>query len=286
MQPSYDDLHLFTETVIHGGISAAAAANGLQRSKVSRRLQELERALGSSLLIRTTRTIELTEQGQRLFELVNQPYQQLQQGLSVMREHQSEQGGVVRIAIPAALISSIAIGQVIRTFSSQYPQVQLQVESRQQSVDLKRERFDLQLLPSVTKVADDSYVQFSILAYRSKFVASAQYLEKHAPITSLEDLNHHRLFTNRYGAELLDDSLTIALRSDDLNVVRNMAIDGSGVAFIPEVHANLGIAQRQLVEVLNDTVMPRQHLTLIYPSALFLPKKVKALIELFRQQFQ
>ncbi|MCV5275223.1 LysR family transcriptional regulator, partial [Escherichia coli] len=73
MNVSVDDIYLFTQTVVHGGISAAAEANQLQRSKVSRRLQELEKSLGVQLLIRTTRSIELTEHGKRLFELVGQP---------------------------------------------------------------------------------------------------------------------------------------------------------------------------------------------------------------------
>ena len=65
MNVSFDDIYLFTQTVVHGGISAAAEANQLQRSKVSRRLQELENNLGVQLLIRTTRSIELTAHGKR-----------------------------------------------------------------------------------------------------------------------------------------------------------------------------------------------------------------------------
>ncbi len=93
MNVSLDDLYLFTQTVMHGGISAAANAQKMQRSKVSRRLQELEKALGCQLLIRTTRSIELTEQGQRLIELVGQPMTHLQQGLAVMSEHNQPSGG-------------------------------------------------------------------------------------------------------------------------------------------------------------------------------------------------
>ncbi len=70
MKTSFDDLYLFTQTVVHGGISAAATANNMQRSKISRRLQELEKNLSCQLLIRTTRSIELTEHGKHLFELV------------------------------------------------------------------------------------------------------------------------------------------------------------------------------------------------------------------------
>ncbi|EEX94236.1 transcriptional regulator [Vibrio orientalis CIP 102891 = ATCC 33934] len=286
MSVSLDDIHLFSQTVVHGGISAAAAANDMQRSKVSRRLQELEKALGCQLLIRTTRTIELTEHGNRLFELVEKPVEQLQQGLSVMKEHQNEHAGKVRLAIPSALMSSAAFNAIINEYTRRFPDITIEIESHQESVDLRRQAFDLQLLPSVVKVTDDSYVQFSLLPYRSHFVASQSYLDSHPTIETIEDLQQHRLLTNRYNVALLGPNLSAALKSDDLNLLRSMAIAGNGIALLPQVHSMPALKEGSLVEVLPQFTHPKQHLTLIYPSALFLPNKVKVLIEMFRAYFQ
>lgn len=286
MNVSFDDLYLFTQTVVHGGISAAAEANNMQRSKVSRRLQELEKAMGFQLLIRTTRTIELTEHGKRLFELVGQSVEHIQQGLNVMHEYQQELSGRVRLAIPSALMSSAAFNSIITEYTSRYPDISVEIENHQESVDLKRQAFDLQLLPSVVKVTDDSYVQFSLLPYRSHFVASREYLDRHAPIKSIEDLQQHRLLTNRYNANLLDLESHIGLKSDDLNLLRSMAIAGNGIAFIPQAHSKPALNDGSLIEVLPEFTHPKQHLTLIYPSSLFLPNKVKALIELIREKFK
>lgn len=286
MKANLDDIYLFTQTVLHGGISAAAQANHLQRSKVSRRLQELEKALGYQLLIRTTRTIELTDHGQRLFSLVSQPIEQIAQGLSSMREQQHELSGKVRIAIPSALMSSAAFNAIISEYTTNFPEISVEIENHQESVDLKRQAFDLQLLPSSAKVSDDSYIQFSLLPYRSHLVASQTYLDSHSPITTLDDLHDHRVLTNRYNTNLLDTHINIALRSDDLSLLRSMAIAGAGVAFIPQVHSKPALDGGQLVEVLPQVVHPQQHLTLIYPSAQFLPHRVKILIDLFRERFQ
>ncbi|MFZ6039633.1 LysR family transcriptional regulator [Vibrio natriegens] len=286
MNVSLDDIYLFTQTVVHGGISAAAEANQLQRSKVSRRLQELEKALGVQLLIRTTRSIELTAHGKRLFELVGQSVDHIQQGLIAMHEYQQELSGKVRLAIPSALMSSAAFSAIISEYTQRYPDISVEIENHQESVDLKRQSFDLQLLPSVVKVTDDSYIQFSLLPYTSHFVASKAYLEAHPPIVSLDDLKHHRLLTNRYNANLLDPALDVALKSDDLNLLRSMAIAGNGIAFIPQTHSKPSLQDGLLVEVLPEIAHPKQHLTLIYPSALFLPNKVVALIELFREKFK
>ncbi|WP_440877901.1 LysR family transcriptional regulator [Vibrio natriegens] len=286
MNVSLDDIYLFTQTVVHGGISAAAEANQLQRSKVSRRLQELEKALGVQLLIRTTRSIELTAHGKRLFELVGQSVDHIQQGLIAMHEYQQELSGKVRLAIPSALMSSAAFSAIISEYTQRYPDISVEIENHQESVDLKRQSFDLQLLPSVVKVTDDSYIQFSLLPYTSHFVASKAYLEAHPPIESLDDLKHHRLLTNRYNANLLDPALDVALKSDDLNLLRSMAVAGNGIAFIPQTHSKPSLQDGLLVEVLPEIAHPKQHLTLIYPSALFLPNKVVALIELFREKFK
>jgi len=286
MSASYDDLYLFTQTILYGGISAAANANNLQRSKVSRRLQELEQATGCQLLIRTTRTIELTENGKRLFELVNRPMEQIQQGLTIVEEYQKELAGTVRLAIPSALMTSIAFNSIISDYAERFPDICVEIENHQESVDLKRQAFDLQLLPSVVKVADDSYVQFSLLYYRSHLVASQSYLESKPTITQLADLAGHRVMTNRYNSELIPHDIPISLKSDDLNLLRSMAISGAGVALLPQVHSKPALESGELVEVLPELEHPLQHLTLIYPSAAFLPNKVRVLIDLFREKFR
>lgn len=285
---SFDDLHLFAQTVVHGGISAAASANNMQRSKVSRRLQMLEAALGTQLLIRTTRNIELTRQGQELFELTSQPLQHIQQGIAAMKGNLDELSGKVRIAIPSALISANAFTEILTDYVQTYPDIDIEVENHQESVDLKRQAFDLQVLPSVERITDDSYVQFSILPYRSHLVASPGYLRQFSPINSSEDLKQHRILTNRYNANLLPAKLKVALKSDDLYVLLKMATSGAGIAFLPIANVNVRMALEQgdLVEILPDALYPEQHLTLIYPSTSFLPKRVKVLIDIFRDKFQ
>lgn len=161
-----------------------------------------------------------------------------------MHEYQQELTGKVRLAIPSALMSSAAFNAIITEYTTRYPEISVEIENHQESVDLKRQSFDLQLLPSVVKVTDDSYVQFSLLPYRSHFVASKAYLESHPPVKTVEDLKQHRLLTNRYNADLLDSDLHVALRSDDLNLLRSMAIAGNGIAFIPQIHSKPGTERR------------------------------------------
>ncbi|CAH0535614.1 HTH-type transcriptional regulator DmlR [Vibrio stylophorae] len=286
MKASLDDLHLFYQTVLHGGIGAAAQKNGLQRSKVSRRLQALEQQLACQLLIRTTRHIELTHEGQQLFDLIEGPLEHLVRGLSLIQSSQQENTGRVRLAIPSALMTSAALNSIITEYTTRFPQIQLEIENHQESVDLKRQAFDMQLLPSAAKISDDSYVQFSLLPYRCYFVASPDYLAQHAPIEQIDDLTTHRVFTNRYNAHLIEPILPIALKSDDLHLLTNLAKVGSGISFVPQIYSRPALSQGELVQVLSHYQHERQYLTLIYPSTRFLPQRVKVLISMFRDKFK
>ncbi|REL24400.1 LysR family transcriptional regulator [Thalassotalea euphylliae] len=285
MKANLDDIYLFSQTVLHEGISAAAHANGLQRSKVSRRLRMLEEALGTELLIRTTRNIELTTQGKELFALTKQPLEQILEGVNALAGDLDELSGKLRIAIPSALMSTNLFNNILTEYIETYPDINIEVENYQEGVDLKRQSFDIQVLPSVVKVADTSYVQFSILPYRCHLVASPDYLARHNKISSPLDLKEHRILTNRYNADLLAPHLNIALKSDDLYVLLNMATSGTGIAFLPKVNTRISIEQGALVEVLTGMNYPEQHLTLIYPSSSYLPRKVKALIDIFREKY-
>ncbi len=284
MKTSIDDLRLFTQTVLHGGISAAAKANNLQRSKVSRRLQVLESSLGCELLIRTTKTIELTEHGKYLYELVSQQVYHIEQGIIAMKESQQDFTGTLRLALPSALMTSKAFTSVVTKYSSRFPNIQIEVENHQDSIDLKRQAFDLQVLPNVVSITDDSYIQFSLIPYRCHLVASREYLNSHAPLTSLNDLRSHRIFTNRYNANLLEHDLHISLKSDDLNLLHSLALNGQGIAFLPTVHTREAIENGRLVKVLPNISYPSLHLTMIYPSAQFLSKKTRAFIDLFKEE--
>ncbi|MGF1694502.1 LysR family transcriptional regulator [Vibrio lamellibrachiae] len=284
MTTSFDDIRLFTQTVLHGGISAAAKANNMQRSKISRRLQVLESSLGCELLIRTTRTIELTEHGKHLYEQVSKQVYLIDQSLIAMQESQQDFSGIVRLAIPSALMTSQAFPAIITEYSSRFPNVRIEVENHQDSVDLKRQSFDLQVLPNVVSVADDSYVQFSLIPYACHLVASKDYLASHPPLSTLNDLKSHRIFTNRYNADLLDSDLHVSLKSDDLNLLHTLALNNQGIAFLPKIHSKKSRESGLLVEVLPEVVYPKLNLTLIYPSAQFLSKKTRALIDLFKEK--
>ncbi|MBE7215077.1 LysR family transcriptional regulator [Shewanella benthica] len=283
--PSLDDINLFVQTVRHQGISSAAKANGLQRSKVSRRLQELEKQLGYQLLIRTTRNIELTERGQWLYEQVNGPLNRLNEAVNLMQTERMTPQGKMRLAIPPALGMTEIFSNVIEDYVNRYPDVRLEVEHQKQAIDLRRTDTDLQILPSYIGTLHHDYVQQHLLYLSFCMVASASYLSQFGTPNQVSDLASHQLLASRYNRSLLPADVEYQLYSDDLQLLIRLAKSGKGVALLPRLLVDKYLQDASLHEILAQQNFTELKLTLIYPSQPYLPEKTRAMVQLLRQYF-
>jgi len=285
MKASMDDLYLFILTVRHGGISAAAQAHGLQRSKVSRRLQELEKAVGSQLLIRTTRQIELTEHGRLLYQHIHQPLSDVNQAISLLKNQQQSLQGILRIAVPAAFIASTLFAELLDDYARQFPEITLDIIHRHESVDLKRENIDLQLLPDVVDIINEDYVQQVFFPSKKGLFCSPHYLQSHAMPHSLNDLFEHAILTSHYDSSILPEGLNIRLISEDLGLINRLAQSGHGIALLPMILVQQQLKQGELIHILPDIYQSEIVMTLVYSSRQFLPEKTRTMISLLREKF-
>ncbi|MGR6859061.1 LysR family transcriptional regulator [Aliivibrio salmonicida] len=282
---SFDDIYLFVLIVRHKGISSAAQFAGLQRSKVSRRLQELEKALGYQLLIRTTRAIELTQQGKWLYEQASSPINTLVDASRLMKEQHLTPKGTLKIAIPPALGMTEIFSTLIERYMKEYTEVKLEIEHHVQSLDLRRENVDLQILPSYLEPLHDDYVQQRLIQIPYSMVASSDYLERNGQPENVAQLNDFHLLASRYNKSLLPQGLNYQLFSDDLNLLLRLALSGKGIALLPSLLIEDSIKKGELVEVLPRTSFTDLIITLVYPTPSYLPEKTRAMVKLFRETF-
>jgi DNA-binding transcriptional LysR family regulator len=280
---SLDDLQLFALTVRYQGISAAAKACHLQRSKVSRRLQELERQLGYQLLIRTTRHIELTEQGEWLYQQVGSHLNTLDEAMSMLAEQNREPMGKLRMAIPPVLGVTEFFTSVIERYTSLYPKVKLEIEHQKQAIDLRRTNTDIQVLPVYSPPINDDYVQQYFIELPCVMVASPDYLAKMGEPKSVDELTQHLLLGNRYSKMQLPRNTDYYVYSEDLHLLRNMARDGKGISMLPAVMVNPGIKEGIFIPLLHDHKFAGLKVTLIYASKPFQSQKCRNMVQLLRQ---
>ncbi|WOT04011.1 LysR family transcriptional regulator [Shewanella youngdeokensis] len=281
--PSLDDLHLFAYTVQYKGISAAATKCNLQRSKVSRRLQELEKQLGYQLLIRTTHNIELTEHGKWLYNEVASRLNALETAMGHLEEQNKEPKGKLRIAIPPVLGVTDFFTHIIELYTSLYPGVLIEIEHQKQAVDLIRTNTDIQVLPSYCPPINDDYVQQYFIDLPCSMVASHSYIEKMGRPSSIEDLDNHKLLGNRYCKQWLPNYIGYYVYSEDLHLLRNLARDGKGIVVLPTVMLQNGIKEGLFEPLLCENRFPDLKITLVYASKPYLSQKCRNMVKLLRE---
>ncbi|BDY05166.1 LysR family transcriptional regulator [Ferrimonas sp. YFM] len=280
-----DDLNLFLMTVRHQGISAAAKAAGMPRSRVSRRIQELERTLGCQLLIRTTRHIELTENGRMLYEQILSPLDTANQAMLRLKERKMQMAGSLRLAVPAAVGSSERFINMIQLYMQRFPKVNLEVFYQQRSVDLQRERIDIQLLPSEAEVINLDYVRQSLLPFPCCWAAAPAYLARYGRPEDEGDLQNHSLLASRHIAASLQHDLSFRFRTDDLHLVQQLTCQGMGIGLLPKVFVQ-GAGEDCPLELLFEARGAIDvGLSLIYSSRTFMPEKTREMVELIRETF-
>ena len=141
MMRDFNDLQFFAAVVQHHGFSAGARALGLPKSRVSRRVAELEERLGVRLLDRTTRGMNLTEVGQQVFEHARAAVIEAEAAEDAALRMQSEPRGLVRMSCPLGLQTAVAAG--LPRFLAAHPRLRLQCIVTNRRVNLIHEGIDV-----------------------------------------------------------------------------------------------------------------------------------------------
>src|ERR1700743_1512279 len=158
-----------------GSFTAAAQRLGLSKAAMSQRIAELERAAGVPLVRRTTRSVRLTEAGERLVEATRGAFAQIEQGFAGVQDLVGEPHGVLRVSAPVALGRQQIVPR-LAGFLRAYPQVRVELELSDRFVAMAQEGFDVALRH--TAAPPDTHVAWPLCATRSWLVASRAYLRR------------------------------------------------------------------------------------------------------------
>lgn len=251
-------LAAFVTVAETGSFTEAAKKLGRDASIVSRRVSQLERQLGVSLLSRTTRRVALTEIGARYHRRV----QALLEELSIASQEASDIAaspqGLLRVSVPVTF-GRQWIAPLLPRFIANHPRIKLDVRLSDRFVDVVAEGFDVAI--RVGRLRDSSLTARKIASYRNLLVAAPSYLDAHGKPRTPEDLKGHSCigFTSYEGWP--DWSLRKAgkrktirpqgpLMADNSEVVLSAAIAGAGITFTADWLAGPAIRNGKLVEVL------------------------------------
>lgn len=292
-KPTLSDLEAFAAIARHRSFRKAADELGLSRSTLSHTLIGLEKSLGIRLLHRTTRSVSPTDAGARLLERINPVLKDLDRALDGLAADAGEPSGRLRINANKSA-ARFLLSHVVPLFLRQYPQVELDLVSEGRLVDIVQEGFDagVRLAEAVPQDMIAVPVGGSV---RFIAVASPAYLSKHAVPTTPDDLQRHicirqrlpsgkryRWEFSRRGEEVAID-VPGTLTLDDSELMVQAAMDGLGIAYVPEPFARDALDAGKLVIVLEDWSQPFPGLMLYYPANHHTPSALRAFIDLLRE---
>ncbi|KAB0459093.1 MULTISPECIES: LysR family transcriptional regulator [Agrobacterium tumefaciens complex] len=292
-RPSLNDLAAFAAVANHQSFRKAADIMGVSRSALSHAIIGLEGKVGIRLFNRTTRSVSLTQAGARLLARLDPVLQDLDQALDTISEERGTPSGSLRINANKSG-ARILLTHVVPRFLDLYPDVELDLVSEGRLIDIVEQGFDagIRLLEAVPK--DMVAVKFGG-DVRFIAVAAPSYLEGRARPHTPDDLLAHRCIRQRLpsgkryrwefskrGAEVAIDvpgNLTL----DDNDLLVQAAVDGRGIAYVPDYFAQPFLASGQLVTVLDDWCPPTPGLALYYPRSRHVPSPLRAFIDLLRE---
>ncbi|MBV8045602.1 MAG: LysR family transcriptional regulator [Paludibacterium sp.] len=291
-----NDLFYFAKVVEHGGFMAAGRALGIPKSRLSRRIAELEDRLGVRLLQRTTRRLALTEVGGQYYQHCQAVLTEAEAAEETIARIQAEPRGLVRVSCPELLAKSV-LAPILPRFLAEHPQVRVQLEAANRRVDLIEEGIDIAI--RVRNVIEDSANQVArtLSTSRQILTASPRLLAELGTPRMPSDLLRYPCLTmsrpdGRGQWVLLDgDGHEIRLQidsprlmTDDLVVLAEATARGLGVALLPQLVCQAYLTDGRLQELLPDCQSPWGILHLVYPSRRGLIPAVRLLIDFLTQE--
>ncbi|WP_432722631.1 LysR family transcriptional regulator [Jeongeupia wiesaeckerbachi] len=282
----------FAAVVEHGSFTRAADALGVSTALVSRQVGQLEALLGTPLLYRTTRRLNLTEAGQVYFAHCRNWPQWVGAAAQAVRELRDEVAGTVRMTVPTSFGSAF-MAQALLAFRARYPQVSVELDLSREPRDLEADGFDLAIRSNLA--APERLVSRPLSLVRDWVVASPALLGNAPPQTPAE-LADWPCLANQFFRDATHwvfsrDELPYAvdivpvLQSNNFDMLRNLALAGGGIARLPSYLAAADVEAGRLVLLLPDYRLPALPFYLVYPQRLPQPAKVRAVIDFLLDWF-
>ncbi|MGC4406483.1 LysR family transcriptional regulator [Methyloversatilis sp. MC4-4] len=278
----------------HASFTRAAAELGVSASALSQSVRTLEQRLGVRLLTRTTRSVSLTEEGERFYDGVRVGLDELGAALDSLAQSQGRVTGTLRINMPRPAYR-VLIAPHLAGFAVRHPDVQLELALDDGLADIVAERFDAGMRLTDTIEADMVAVRIGG-PNRMITVAAPDYLAQRPPPQSVDDLGRHECVRYRYASSgrtmrwiFQRDGRPLEVEVDGRYIVNDadaeidLARRGLGLVQTLDSLVADDLARGTLRAVLSDVAMPMSAIHLYFPSRAQMPERLRAFIDYFQQ---
>lgn len=289
-------LDAFIAAADEGSFSAAARRLGLTPAAVSKSVGQFEARLGVRLFQRSTRSLALTTDGERLYGQVRLPWGEIGDALTDLRQGAGKPAGTLKVAL-AHTVGREYFVPLMGEFVRRYPDVVPDLHFDNRQVDLIAEGFDVAIGGGIELT--DALIARELARLRIVLVAAPSYLQAHPAPTHPSELARHRgllrrqLSTGRLSPWALKSeageevvaSVRPVMVLDDPEAIARAAATGMGIAMLPRPHALPLLERGELVRVLPDWYAETQPLSIYFTSRKLVPAKVRVFVDYIVKEF-
>jgi DNA-binding transcriptional LysR family regulator len=288
----YEDMRIFTQVMQAGSFTAAADLLGMSKQSVSRRLMQLEERLGVRLLNRSTRRLDATPLGQQYFDSAVRLLGEMQQAEQDISGQTQALRGTLRLSAPLSFAIS-HLGSLLTEFLQLHAQLIVEIDLSDRAVDLIGEGYDLAL--RIGTLEDSSLVARRIASIERVYCASPGYLAARGTPLEPEALREHDCLPYGHsrqvqwqfkgqGKTLHAIAVSGRMRANNGELLRDAAIAGMGVTYLPAFIVEQALADGRLVKLLEAWTPPRLQLSAVYPQHRQIARPVQAFVEFLRER--
>jgi DNA-binding transcriptional LysR family regulator len=288
-QGALDGLEAFLSVARHRNFRKAAAELGVTPSAISQAVRTLEARIGAALFIRTTRSVGLTEAGERFLSRAKPAFEELVAASEVARDLGQRPAGLLRLSVPRAVVP-ILLEPLIASFCQAYPEVEVEIAASKELIDLAAEGFDAGIRLGQFIAADMVAVRLT-RPFPFVVVGSPEYLRRCKRPERIDDLRQHACLRIRRsngsiapwsfvdGNKTVEAIVSGPLIANDFSTMLGAAIEGVGLAQVPEPIAAGPMKAGKLAHVLEPFAPMGPGVFLYYPSRHQMMPKLRAFID-------
>ncbi|MCW4438254.1 LysR family transcriptional regulator [Vibrio splendidus] len=287
-----DDLEMVLTVVDAGGFSAAAEALDVQVAKVSRSVSKVESQLGVSIFNRTTRRVELTEEGRQFVDSVRVGLQMIQSAEEEIVSRGELPKGRLRVDAASPFVFHQLV-PLVQSFKEAYPDIELELTSNEGFVDLLEKRTDVAI--RIGKLSDSTLHARPLGKSLLHIVASPDYLTKRGLPTKPEDLSSHQI-VGFAGNKVLNhwplpnqSDVAPTVTASNGETVRQLALAGNGIACLSGFMVQEDMAAGRLIPILEQDKLAntdRERVNAVYYKSSSVSKRISAFIDFIQPRLK
>lgn len=280
-------LVVFVAVVESGSITKAASRLGLGKTVISTHIQQLERELGVTLLVRNTRRLDLTESGEQFFCSAQTILQDARDAIERISQNTGRPHGILRLSAPVDYTTYILMPVLVK-LQQAYPELTISLTNDDRCVDLIGEKVDVAI--RLSELADSNLQAVRVSSFNLWLVAHPSFLStrdnlshpsqlERLPFISLSVLNNPVNWNFSNSNEKQRVQFCSCFSVNTAHMAKVAALIGGGITIVPDFAAAEDVRAGRLVRVLPDWSIASKGIYVVFPYSRFIPVKIRVLID-------